>query len=313
MKDKFMNSSLVSVVIPTYNRAEFLREAIASVLAQAYQNFELLILDNCSPDHTSEVVASFKDHRIKYLRHQCNIHSLANWSYGVYWAKGEYLSILGDDDRYKADFLARRVAAMDQDIQIVSAFGPFEFWDGGSELSGHISTVEIDVHDSRPRQGLQALRSVLNMQFVGASMYRTSAVHAVWERALAGGKCSDELLGILLVVEGGKVVCLPESDLLYRRHAGQDMSMNMVQIQLDGVRMYKNLMEKEVDKQLRHLFKRRLVMHTNRIGRMHWNLGNPGMSARFFLEELRISPTRFLTWLRLLRCYAQIQLGGIKK
>jgi glycosyltransferase involved in cell wall biosynthesis len=82
-----MSQPLVSVIIPTYNRAEFLREAIQSVLAQTYTNFELLILDNCSPDHTPEVVAEFDDARIKYLRHQCNIGGIANWIYGMHWAR----------------------------------------------------------------------------------------------------------------------------------------------------------------------------------------------------------------------------------
>ena len=57
-------SPLISVVIPTYNHAEFLKVAISSVLEQAYQNFEIVIVDNHSNDHTNEVVDSFNDDRI---------------------------------------------------------------------------------------------------------------------------------------------------------------------------------------------------------------------------------------------------------
>ena len=57
-------SPLISVVIPTYNHADFLKVAITSVLKQTYQNFEIIIVDNHSNDHTNEVVDSFNDDRI---------------------------------------------------------------------------------------------------------------------------------------------------------------------------------------------------------------------------------------------------------
>lgn len=307
-----MDSKLVSVIIPTYNRAEFLREAITSVLAQTYSNFELLILDNCSADHTPEVVASFTDPRIKYLRHQCNIGPTANWSYGVYWAKGEYLSILGDDDRYKLDFLAHRVSLMSSDSAVVSAFGPFEYWDGGQDLSGRISHPEIDMGDSHVLDKLQAAAAAHNVQFVGATLYRTPAVHAVWPRAWAGGKCGDSLLNNLLIVEGGKTAYFPQSDLLYRCHAGQDMAINHQQIAEDGKRMYMILLEMAKDRDFKKLYRSGLVVHLNRYGRQFWDTGHSALAAVLFWDELKVSPTRLITWLRLLRCYTKILLDRIK-
>ena len=64
----------VTVCLPTYNRAHYLREAIESVLSQTFQDFELLICDNASTDETSEVVKSFRDARIRYVRHSRNIN-----------------------------------------------------------------------------------------------------------------------------------------------------------------------------------------------------------------------------------------------
>lgn len=296
---------LVSVIIPTYNRAEFLREAVASVLSQTHSEFELLILDNCSPDHTPEVVASFNDPRIKYLRHQCNIGSTANWTYGVYWAQGEYLSFLGDDDRYKPDFLNHRVAAMSLSPSIVSVFGPFESWDGGDELSGPIYFPSVkNISHLQPLQGRQAVHAVVEAQFIGASLYRASTVRAIWQKATIANRAMDTLLNLLLAGDANnEVVCIPESDILYRLHSNQDSSVNVRLVSEDAARAFEYAFRNIIYKESRNFLRKRVVDCLNGLGRICWDDGNITMSARYFLEELKISPLRFVTWLRLLRCY----------
>ena len=64
------NSPTVSVVLPTYNRAHLIGRAIQSVLSQTYQNFEVIIVDDGSNDCTKDVVKSFRDKRIRYIRHE---------------------------------------------------------------------------------------------------------------------------------------------------------------------------------------------------------------------------------------------------
>ena len=65
-----MSKPLVGVIIPTRNRAEFLRRAIASVLNQTYQHFDVFVIDDASDDITPQVITGFGDNRIKYYRHQ---------------------------------------------------------------------------------------------------------------------------------------------------------------------------------------------------------------------------------------------------
>ncbi|MBO4212792.1 MAG: glycosyltransferase, partial [Clostridia bacterium] len=60
-------NDLVSIIMPSYNTAEYIADSIKSVLAQTYTNFELIIVDDCSTDNTAEVVLSFKDPRIVFL------------------------------------------------------------------------------------------------------------------------------------------------------------------------------------------------------------------------------------------------------
>src|SRR5438067_2410739 len=81
-KDKFPMPT-VSVIIPTYNRAEFLRLAITSVLNQTFQDSEIIVVDDASEDHTRKVVSSFSDKRIKYIRHEVNKRVAAAINTGV--------------------------------------------------------------------------------------------------------------------------------------------------------------------------------------------------------------------------------------
>ena len=89
----------VSVIIPTYDRSEFLRTAIASVLAQTLQDFEIIVVDDASADDTQEVVGNLDDGRIRYIRHEINKGVAATRNTGVLNSKGKYIAFLDDDDK----------------------------------------------------------------------------------------------------------------------------------------------------------------------------------------------------------------------
>ena len=90
--------SQISVIIPTYNRANLLKEGISSVLKQTYQNFELIIVDDGSLNNTEKIVKGFKDQRIVYLKHEKNRGVAESCNTGVKKAMGDYVFILNDDD-----------------------------------------------------------------------------------------------------------------------------------------------------------------------------------------------------------------------
>jgi glycosyltransferase involved in cell wall biosynthesis len=108
-----MTTSRVTVVIPTYQRAAYLREAISSVLAQSYPDFVLRIFDDASQDDTAAMVAGFSDPRIHYFRHPTRVGLNRNWQAAMYAAETELVAPLADDDRYTPDHLARAVATLD--------------------------------------------------------------------------------------------------------------------------------------------------------------------------------------------------------
>lgn len=90
--------ALISVIIPTYNRAAYLKTAIESVLAQDFQDFEIVITDNASTDHTEEVVAAFKDHRIRYIKNHENLGVVPNHNLAIKNSRGEFIHFFSDDD-----------------------------------------------------------------------------------------------------------------------------------------------------------------------------------------------------------------------
>ncbi|MBK9283207.1 MAG: glycosyltransferase family 2 protein [Sphingobacteriaceae bacterium] len=93
-----------SIIIPTYNRAEIISQAIESVLNQNYQNWELIIIDDGSHDHTKKIVNSFLDKRIKYF-YQENKERSAARNKGIEMAAGNYTCFLDSDDKYVQDYL----------------------------------------------------------------------------------------------------------------------------------------------------------------------------------------------------------------
>jgi len=93
-----MNMPQISVIIPSYNRANLLKDAILSVLNQTYQNFELIIVNDCSKDNTKNVVKTFRDQRVIYLENEKNKGVSASSNIGIKKARGEYIFILNDDD-----------------------------------------------------------------------------------------------------------------------------------------------------------------------------------------------------------------------
>src|SRR5690348_13147078 len=99
----------VSVIIPTHNRSDFLRNAITSVLNQTYQDFEIIVVDDGSTDNTSEVVANFSDERITFIRHDTNKGGSAARNTGILASKCDYIAFLDDDDEWLPDKLRKQM------------------------------------------------------------------------------------------------------------------------------------------------------------------------------------------------------------
>lgn len=90
---------LVTIAIPTYNRAAFLAGAVDSALKQTYRHLEVLVLDNCSTDNTRETVSAINDPRVRYIRNESNLGMTGNFNRSLELFRGDYWVFLPDDDR----------------------------------------------------------------------------------------------------------------------------------------------------------------------------------------------------------------------
>lgn len=127
---------MISVIIPTYNREKTIEKSIASVLAQDYQDIEVVVVDDGSTDDTEKVVKSISDTRVRYIR-QDNKGACAARNHGALEAKGEFIAFQDSDDTWKTDKLRKQLQAMEQnpEVGIVCCRTICERTDGSSFVS----------------------------------------------------------------------------------------------------------------------------------------------------------------------------------
>lgn len=98
-------------------KARFIEQAITSILDQSYSNFELIIVDDASPENIEEIVLGFNDSRLKYFRNEKNLGGnslIMQWNHCLQYAHGDYMVLAADDDLYHPDFLSACVELTDK-------------------------------------------------------------------------------------------------------------------------------------------------------------------------------------------------------
>lgn len=117
-----MSAPRISVCIPTFNGAPYLRECIQSVLLQSYRDFELVIVDDCSTDGTVEIVRELcaQDERIRFLQNETTRGLVGNWNRCVELANGEWVKFVFQDDAIEARCLERMIAAAGDSVALIA-------------------------------------------------------------------------------------------------------------------------------------------------------------------------------------------------
>lgn len=103
-----MKNKLVSIIVNCYNGEKFLQKTLNSILNQKYQNFEVIFIDNCSTDSSSNIFKKIKDKRFKYYKTQKKINLYASRNLALKKTSGEFIAFLDTDDWWNNDFLSSR-------------------------------------------------------------------------------------------------------------------------------------------------------------------------------------------------------------
>lgn len=112
VRGAFMKDDLISIIMPSYNAEKYIEASIKSVLAQTYDNWELLVVDDCSQDRTVEIVESFDDPRIRFFQNERNQGAAKARNKGLREAKGRWIAFLDCDDIWRREKLERQLAFM---------------------------------------------------------------------------------------------------------------------------------------------------------------------------------------------------------
>ncbi len=206
----------VSVIMPVHDGAEFIAEAIQSVLAQTFRDWELIVVDDGSTDETRSVIAGLEADLI-YL-HQPQQGPSAARNHGLCSARGEYVAFLDADDKWRPDFLKETVAYLDRLDNAVVAIGVG--WVCINREGTEIAATR------RFQKGYCDISDLLGNNLFPplAVLARTEAVLAVggFDQALSGTEDWD--LWLRLTTQGGKIFALTQVLAEYRLHAGTNSS-----------------------------------------------------------------------------------------
>lgn len=194
---------LFSILIPAYKQ-KYLYEAIESCLAQTYKDFELIIVDDASPEDLKSVVDRFQDDRIRYYRNEKNCGALNvvdNWNICLGYAKGDYVICMGDDDRLLPNCL-------EEYAKLITKYPRLNIYHAMTEIIDNEGKV-LDLQEARPeREGVFSMiygRLVNNrQQYIGDWLIRRAWLnerHGYYKLPLAWG--SDDLTAYLAAMDGG--------------------------------------------------------------------------------------------------------------
>lgn len=172
---------MVTVITPTYKRHQYLKNAIESVLAQTYTDFEMIIVDDNPPRTaerilTEDVIKEIKDPRIRYIQNQSNLGGAASRNVAIEAAKGDYISFLDDDDVYLPDRLRVQVEAMmahDWDVSVM---------DGATyryETGNLVSERHQHLWDGMSNEDLIRCNLIYHISGTNTFMFRTDFIRKI--------------------------------------------------------------------------------------------------------------------------------------
>lgn len=206
------NNPKISVVMSAYNRPQYAKEAIESILNQTYKDFEFIIIDDCSTDNTANVIQEYanKDDRIVFIKNKKNMDYNYNLRKGFEMAKGEYIARMDDDDISMPTRFEKQVKFMDENPDI-TVLGTFIEIFGNPDVKSWITLTDSDelaiamnFYNPMCHPSVMIRKSFLrehNLNYSPKELYAEE--YHLWKE---------------IILRGGKLANLPETLVSYRCH-----------------------------------------------------------------------------------------------
>lgn len=213
MKRSDINPPVVSVIVPNYNHAAFLRERLDSVLNQTFGNYEIIILDDCSTDQSGEVIASYSGNdRVSHVvvNNQNSGSTFAQWCRGLQLARGRYVWIAESDDVAKPEFLQTLVDELEGNPEAVLAYSQSDIIDAdgqiidGADWDRIKSGADVDFFEPQDmvRRNLLCNNGIYNASM---AVFRRDAAPEITDELMQMRYCGDWLFWFKLACRGSAI------------------------------------------------------------------------------------------------------------
>lgn len=259
-----LNQPLVSVVIPTYNRAALVQTAIDSVFAQSYPRLEIIVVDDGSSDDTGAILATRYGQEIQYFWQENQGESVAR-NKGIAAAHGEYIALLDSDDQWLPMKIERQVEAMEHSTEVAVIGCQAQAIDFNGKL-----IEDTGLHTDVQAENLTLERILFANTFGGGSI---ALIRSHLLRQLGGFDPSirfgeDWDLWLRMLINGGKFAMISEPLVLVHRHHNAQCHLprpeNIERVLRDHLRLLHNAFDS-----LAPLSETLQVLHTRSIGRQY--------------------------------------------
>lgn len=285
-------SQELSVCIPTYNRPNMIVNAIDSVLAQSFCEFELLVHDNSDNEETENVVRSYRDDRIVYRRHNKNIGLVDNWNSLLYSAKGKYVKFLNDDDWFEDQCLEVfiNMARECPGVSVLTCRARYVNDDGNCFKEDSLSGNGED-YFVRPEM-------VAYLWYQDSLPLRTPT-HTMYERETAlrlGGfdkrldYARDVFLALRMACDGGALFLEKKPLVNFVKHPGQDVVQVPFDRRVSDQVYLKHWVFEHIDEHSRSIAPSLLVVDSS--------IRFREIALMLRREQLNLVPKEFFKWLK---------------
>jgi glycosyltransferase involved in cell wall biosynthesis len=292
----------VSVCVPVYNGSAYIGACLESVLAQTFDDFELIVCDNCSTDDTEEVVRRYADPRIRYVRNPQNLGLVGNANRCLALASGEYVCIFHHDDVMLPENLARKVACLDAHPDVGFVHSNILLIDQVGTLLATHSWAEDSWRDDVERGASLFRRFVMNMPsssliFIGAVLARKSAYDTVGGFSPELPHCNDGEMWMRMLLFFD-VACIGEPLVQYRTHPSSTSGSWGAYDSFPYLREHHEAVRLVFERYATHIPDRRRLLNAvakkfaSRAVTMAWAelaRGNAGSSRSMLAEAFRMS------------------------
>lgn len=252
-----------TISIPAY-KSTFLNECIDSVLCQTYNDFELIILNDASPENIDDIISKYNDSRIRYYKNKFNVGAVDvvdNWNKCLEYAKGNYIICMGDDDKLAPNCL-------EEYNKLIDKYPNLDIYHARTLMIDENSNI-CDIQEDRP--DFESVYSLIwhrtfknRIQFIGDFLYRVVSLRNVGGFYKIPLAWESDYISSFVAASTFGIANLHEPTFYYRRNSQSITNSNTTRLKMEDTLKYKEwlylFLEKEpineIDKYYRILLKK---------------------------------------------------------